>query len=123
MPIDPLYLNPGDLRHKITIQAENTAERDAAGQPVSTWTTILTTRAKIEDSGGSSYKMAFQNNAEAAQSTDLITIRWPGSSIVIEPGQQIIFGTSTYLIQAVDNVLHRNRKIRLATLMIDENSN
>ena len=123
MPIDPLYIAPGDLRHSITIQAENTADRDAAGQPVSTWETVLTTRAKIEDSGSASYKDLFQNNALAAQSTDLITIRWPGSSITIAPGQRVIFGDNSFLIQAIDNVLRRNRKLRLACLIIDETSN
>jgi hypothetical protein len=36
---------------------------------------------------------------------------------------RIIFGDNTYLIQAVDNVLHRNRKVNLACIQIDADSN
>lgn len=123
MPWNPLLLPAGELIHKITIQAPDTADPDAYGQAGTTWKDVLTTRAKIEDTGSASYKDAFAQNALAAQSTDLITIRWPGASITIEPGQRVIFGGNIFLIQAVDNVLHRNRKLRLATLMVDETSN
>ena len=36
---------------------------------------------------------------------------------------RVIFGNNTFLVQDVDNVLHRNRVVRLACLMIDEDSN
>jgi hypothetical protein len=124
MAFDPLSIEPGDLRHSITIQAQNSAERDPAGQPIpGDWTTILTTMASIESTTSASYKQQFQNNALAAQSTDLITIRWPGTSVTVAPGQRVVFGNDTFLIQAVDNVLRRNRKLRLACLIIDSNSN
>jgi SPP1 family predicted phage head-tail adaptor len=123
MSFDPLYINPGELRHTVTIQAPDTADPDAYGQSTTNWKSLLTTRAKIESTDSASYKDSFAQNAIAAQSTDLITIRWPGASIVVAPGQRVIFGDNLYLIQSVDNVLHRNRKVRLATMMVDENSN
>jgi len=122
MAFDPLYLAAGDLRHSISIQAPSST-RDAFGQAISTWNTILTTRAKIEDTGSASYKDTFAQNALIAQSTDLITIRWPGSSVTITPGQRVIFGDNVWTIQSVDNVQHRNRKLRLACMQVDETSN
>jgi hypothetical protein len=53
----------------------------------------------------------------------LLTIRWPGASITLAPGMRVVFGNNTYLVQAADNVLHRNRIVRLACLMVDEDSN
>lgn len=119
---DPLYIQPGELRHKVQIQ-QATDTRDAAGQPVAVWAVVLNTRAKIDGPSGKTYKESFANNALSSQSSDFITIRWPGASITIEPGMRVIFGDNTYLIQAVDNVLHRNRKVNLACIMIDEDSN
>lgn len=120
--LNPLYLRAGELRHAVQIQTASST-RDAAGQPVSAWTVVLTTRAKIENSGGQAYKESFSNSSLAAQSTDLLTIRWPGNSITVAPGMRVIFGNNTFLVQDVDNVLHRNRVVRLACLMIDEDSN
>lgn len=120
--LNPLYLRAGELRHAVQIQSASST-RDAAGQPVSTWNVVLTTRAKIENSGGQAYKESFSNSSLAAQSTDLLTIRWPGSSITVAPGMRVIFGNNTFLVQDVDNVLHGNRVVRLACLMIDEDSN
>lgn len=119
---DPLYIQAGELRHKIVIQSPSSV-RDAAGQPVSMWNTVLTTRAKIENSNSRTFKDSFSNNALASQSTDIITIRWPGSSVDIKPDMRVIFGDNTLLIQAVDNVLRRNRKVVLACIQIDADSN
>jgi SPP1 family predicted phage head-tail adaptor len=120
--VDPLAIDPGELRHKIQIQ-QASSTRDAAGQPVSTWNVVLTTWAKIAAPGSMTYKERFANNTFSSQSSDFITIRWPGASITIEPGMRVIFGDNIYLIQAVDNVLHRNRKVNLACIQIDEDSN
>jgi head-tail adaptor len=120
--MDPLYIQPGELRHKVQIQAQ-TDTRDAAGKPVATWAVVLNTRAKIDGPAGKTYKESFTNNALSSQSSDFITIRWPGAAITIEPGMRVILGDNIYLIQVVDNVLHRNRKVNLACLHIDEDSN
>lgn len=121
--IDPLVLNAGELRHSITIQASNKAQRDGYGQPVETWTPILTTRAKIMSTQGASYKDAFAQNALANQSTKLITIRYPGDAIIIQPGQRLIHKNDLYAIQDVDNVLERNRVLRIACMQVQSTSN
>jgi head-tail adaptor len=122
---DALYIAPGELRHSIQIQAapDGLGQRDSAGQPIDAWNAVLTTRAKIEGTNSRTFKESFSNNALASQSTDCITIRWPGAAITIEPGQRVIFGDNTFLIQAVDNVLRRNRKLVLACIGIDTDSN
>jgi head-tail adaptor len=119
---DPLLIQPGELRHLVQIQ-QATDTRDAAGQPVATWAVVLTTRAKIDGPSGMTYRESFANNALASVSSDFLTIRWPGAAVTIKPGMRVIFGKNTYLIQAVDNVLHRNRKVNLACIQIDEDSN
>jgi len=123
MTFDPLYLSAGDLRHSVTIQSANKSERDSYGQPISTWATILTTRAKIASTVGASYKDAFAQNALANQSTHLITIRYPSDAITIQPGQRVTHKNDTYTIQDVDNVLERNRVLRIACMQIESTSN
>lgn len=123
MTFDPLSLPAGDLRHSITIQAPDECSPDAYGQVTTNWKDVLKTRAKIEGTGSASYKDAFAQNALIAQGTDLISIRWPGSSVTIEPGQRVIMEANVWTIQAVDNVLHRNRKLRLACMIVQETSN
>ena len=122
MPWNPLLLPAGDLRHAITIQQPSTT-RDAAGQTVSTWTTVLTTRAKIESTTSNAYKELVQDGAIASQATDVFTLRWSGSSIDLKAGMRIQFGDNTYLVQAVDNVLRRNRVVKLFCMAIDADSN
>jgi len=122
MPWNPLYLSAGDLRHSVTIQKPS-ATRDDAGQPVSTWTNVLVTRAKIEGTTSNAYKEFVQDGAIASQATDVFTLRWPGSSIDLAPGMRIQFRDNTYLVQAVDNVLRRNRVVKLFCMVIDGDSN
>lgn len=122
MGFDPLYIAAGELRHSITVQSE-TATVDSAGQPVAVWADVLTTRAKVEGAGSAAYKASFSDNVRTSESSDMFTIRWPGKDVVIEPGQRVSFGGDFYEIQAVDNVLHRNRKVRIATKIVDEDSN
>lgn len=122
MPIDPLFISAGDLRHSVTIQ-QPSSSRDAAGQPVSTWTTVLQTRAKSESTTSPAYKELVTPDAIAAQATDVFTLRWPGPSIDLAPGMRVTFGDNLYIVQAVDNVLRRNRVVKLFTMAIDADSN
>jgi head-tail adaptor len=120
---DPLVLNPGELIHQIQIQAADTSQRDAAGQATTRWNLVLETWAKIESAGSISYRMSFSGSEFSSQSTDLMTIRWPGSSITVEPDQRVVMGNNIWTIQGVDNIQHRNRVVRLACLQVDADSN
>ena len=119
---DPLLIEPGELRHSIQIQ-KTSATRDSAGQPIPAWDVVLEARAKIESTNSRTFRMSFSDNALASQSTDCITLRWPGASIVIMPGMRVVFGDNAYSVEAVDNVLRRNRKLVLACLSIEQDSN
>lgn len=116
---DPCIINPGILRHSITIQAPSTV-RDASGQPGKTWNDVLSTRACIESTSSNSFKFSFQNNTLAANTSDCLTIRYP--SVNIEPGMRVLFGDQTYNIQAVDDLQRRHRVLRLACVGIDTGS-
>jgi SPP1 family predicted phage head-tail adaptor len=115
MPVDPLVLNPGDLRHNITIQSPSTT-RDEAGQENATWTKVLCTRASIQSTSSSAFRFSFQNNVQATNTTHLITIRYPGCNITIQPGMQVLFSDQIYTVSAVDNVLQRNRVVHMACM-------
>jgi SPP1 family predicted phage head-tail adaptor len=116
---DPLVIRPGDLRHIIAIQSQSTA-RDALGQLNSTWATVLSTWAQIQGTSSLTFKFTFQNNALASNATDCITMRYP--SVDVTPGMRVLFGDQTYTIQAVDNVLRRNRVLHLAVVGISTGS-
>jgi head-tail adaptor len=121
---NPLAISPGELRHVVQIQA-SAMVATARGQAVnaSSWTTVLTTYAKIEGTSSRTFRESFSNNSLVSQATDVITIRWPGAAIDIKTGMRVIFGDATYLIQAVDNVLRRNRKVVLACVQVSSASN
>jgi SPP1 family predicted phage head-tail adaptor len=119
---DPLILQPGTLCSKITFQqASNT--RDAAGQPISAWNNVLTTRAAVESTLTATYKSSFSGGGMVSQSSHIITTHWPGSSINITPDMRIIWGDLTFQINAVDNVQLRNRVLKIYCMTIDAGSN
>jgi head-tail adaptor len=122
MAFDPCVIAPGTLKHSITIQGQSKVP-DADGQLNAVWSTVLITRAAITSTSSISFKMSFQNSALASNATDLLTIRYPGASIIIVPGMQILYGTQTYTIQDVDNVQERNRVINMACIGMDNGSN
>lgn len=123
MITDPCVLNPGELRHRIQILRPEPTPGDTFGQRNTSWTQIHQTWAKIEGIGSAAYKRAFKDNALASQSTDIVTIRWPGAAITIKAGMRVIFGSNVFLIQAVDNIQHRNRVVLLACMQVDSDSN
>jgi SPP1 family predicted phage head-tail adaptor len=118
MAYDPLILAAGDLRHSVSIQASSTS-RDASGQLLQTWDTILTTHASIRSL---TTRETVQDSQLVSQSTHMITIRYPGKSIRLVTGNKLVHGNNVYTIQEVDNVLSRNKVIQLRALVIDSDS-
>ena len=116
---DSLYIQPGTLRHIVTIQASDTA-RDAAGQLNASWTPLLITRAAILSTASNSFRLSFSGNALASNSTALIQIRYPAVDVV--PGQQVTFGDETYVVDATDDVQRRHRVLNLACTGLDVGS-
>ena len=114
--MDPCVIQPGLLKHSITISEPATA-RDQAGQLNASWSPLLTTRAAILSTASMSFKLSFSNNALAANSTACIVIRFPVVDVV--PGLQISFEDEVFEIQAVDDVQHRHRILNLACVGLD----
>lgn len=106
-------VNPGTLRHRVQLQ-QKSASQDAAGQPLTTWTTVLTTWARIE---AITLREMFQANQLVSQISHTITMRYQ-STVPVAPGMQILFGTHTYTVQAVNNIEERGVLLRLLCLQI-----
>ncbi len=105
--MQPLAINPADLRHSISVVSRSTVQ-DAMGGVSMVWNTVLSTRAKI---AATSFKEQSQADKLTAVTSHIVTIRW--QPVTIAPGMRVQFGTRNFEIQSVDNVLERNRVVRL----------
>jgi head-tail adaptor len=118
MAFDPLFLPAGSLRHPIAIKSESlTGQQDEAGQPLdSAWASVLTTRASIDVAKQSE---TYQSGMGfTSQVTHIVKLRWTPLSIA--PGMRVYFGSKVFQIQTVENVLERNRVIKLQVLALNE---
>ena len=111
-----LALPAGSLRHSIAVQSLST-KPDSFGQPQRTWTTILVARASIE---AVLAREMYQSAQFTGQITHTVTLRWPGAAVSIAPGMQVVYGAHTYKIQTVENVLERNRVLKLMCLSLND---
>lgn len=118
MAYDPLLLQPGSLRASITIEAPSVSG-DAFGSGGGTWDAILNTRASIQ---AISQRELTQDAQTVAQVSHVIKIRYPGATVAITAGCRVLSGTAVYNIQTVENVLNRNRVIKLLCVAIDASS-
>lgn len=108
-----LSINPSELRHQVQIQARTSAQ-DTAGQPVDTWNTVGTVRAKLETLNQQQY---FQQGELTSQVSHKLTIRY--TSLPITAGMQVLFGARKFKIQAMaENVDERNTLMRILCLEI-----
>lgn len=112
---DPLALPAGFLRHQVTLQSRSTVQ-SATGAQQEIWNDLLTCFAGIETI---SEREVYQAAQFIAQVTHRITIRWPGASITVLGGMQVLFGSRVFKVQAVENVQERNRVLRLHCLEIN----
>ncbi len=108
---DPLTIESGTMRQAVTVESQSTT-KDAAGQATSTWTTSLQTRAAIRTLTLSERSSA---SGLVSQASHRITFRYQ-SSVPLLAGMRIVHGSHTYLLQAVENVLERNRVITCLAL-------
>lgn len=117
MKTDPLIINGGELRHQIAVQ-QQTSSQSSSGAPQSSWSTVLTTMAKIETATG---RELYSGDQFSAQVSHVLTIRWPGAGVQLQGGgnMRVVFGSRTFVLQFVNNVLERNRKVLLYCLEIN----
>jgi SPP1 family predicted phage head-tail adaptor len=103
MGLNQLSVNPGDLRHVVTIQTLNRTTGDQwtvtdATDATAGWTTFYTCRAAIKAIGGLAIKEGMDDGGLASVSTHLIIVRWT-SEYTIVAGMQVVFGAKVYRIQ------------------------
>ena len=112
---DPTGLAAGDLCHSITILSA-TASSDASGN-IATYTPFLTgVRAKIDPVRGVEL---IRSGQDVTQTFITVTIRYvPG----ITSQMQVQAYHGLYSIRSIENVLERNRVLKLLCLAIGNNS-
>jgi SPP1 family predicted phage head-tail adaptor len=110
-------MNPGDLRHRIQIQAPNQAQNPfAAG---SAWTTTITMWARVQPL---SSKEVFQAGAINMKVTHKITIRYPGTSVTISAGNRVLYKNRAFnLLSGIMNADERNILLDLMAFEINPN--
>lgn len=99
-------MNPGILRHRITIQ-ELREGQDEAGQPVQEWQDVATVWGAVEPLRGREYFAAAQVQAEV---TTRIRIRY---SKGIKPDMRVLYDGRLYNINAVIDPEERHMELQL----------
>ena len=115
---NPLAISLGELRQSVQL-ARASATVDSFGQKLTTWPVYLTAHAKIENLSG---QELFQGDEFTSADQVRVTIRWPGAGYPVHTGDRIFFGSHIYVVQVIDNVLERNRVVKLNCLEIDGES-
>lgn len=112
---DPLVINPGELRHPVTIQAPSSIA-DEFGNSVTpnNWTTVRTTMGAIYTAGGRETSQASQLVSEVSH---VVKVRW--TSDVLKAGYQVLFSNRLFTLEFVENVLERNRVLLLYCKEVD----
>jgi SPP1 family predicted phage head-tail adaptor len=115
---NPLVIPAGSKRNQISIQSQS-ATQDTTGGEVDSWNTVLTVMAAIATVSSKEMYQTGQTAQFTAQVTHMVTIDWPGASIPISGGMQVLFGARTFVVQTVENVQERNRVLNLMCLEIN----
>lgn len=87
-------LNPGALRHLVTIQ-QNTQTHDASGGLVDSWSTYYQVRAAVSTTGGREFYRARQTNSELTHEVTIYRLEG------VEPKMRLLWGTRVFEIVAV----------------------
>jgi SPP1 family predicted phage head-tail adaptor len=108
---DPLTIDAGTLRFPVAVQ-QQTSTQDAFGQEQTSWITLLNTRAAIR-----TLTLSERGSASGfvSEATHRVTMRYQ-SDVPLSAGMRIVYQSHTYLLQAVENVLERNRVITCLVL-------
>lgn len=116
------HIDPGQKRHKISIQQESASTQDASGQPSGAWPAILNCYAKIDTT---QTKEQFQGGF-VSQVIYEIKIDWPKRTPITTDMRLVIHpylgGAATVCeIQSVENVQKRDLVMCLVCVEIDGN--
>lgn len=110
-----LGINPSELRHSVQIQSQSLG-RDAAGQQLDTWTTVLTARASIQ---AVKQDERYEEGQLTAQATHIIKLRWP-PNVTVKSGMRVVCDSHMYVINnSPENVQLRNILLKLKVLELN----
>lgn len=104
-------MRAGELRHVIVIEQQSTAQ-DSMGGQVTTWSTLLTTRAAINPLS------AIERSASQAIATDVthqLTMRYHPllADPVLNATRRVRYGSRLFEIRGTLNVDERNRTVMI----------
>lgn len=112
---NPLVLASGDLIHSITF-LEKTNVIDASGN-TETWASAgKVSRAKIDPMRGLEL---IRSGVDVTQNYITISIRYRDD---VDATMRVQFESKVYLIEAIENVLERNRVLKLTCLGLGSNN-
>lgn len=102
-------INPGYLRHKITIQKQNnnSDKQDDYGQPLDIWVDVARSWASINPISG---KEIFAAETVSSEITHKIKIRYRSG---ITPDMRIVFNGRIFEIKSIINFQERNIDLQL----------
>ena len=108
-------LDVGALRHVIEIERAGTTpgSRGMSIAP-SSWQTIRTTRAKIETAAGNE---TAGGGVLVSDVSHVVTARWNGT--VVKANDRVVFGGRLFTVKYSENVLERNRVLRMFVREVD----
>jgi head-tail adaptor len=110
-----LIVDAGELRHPITIKSpSSTPGPYGASVTPSSWTEVRQTWAAIYTAGGRETSQASQLVSEVSH---VVKVRW--SPAVLKAGYQVAFGSRTFTVLYMENVLERNRVLLLYCKEVD----
>jgi SPP1 family predicted phage head-tail adaptor len=99
-------MNPGELRHRITLQRLTTTTNEN-GFEIEEWTDVKTVWASITNLHGREY---YEAAAVQAEQTVKFTIRYLSG---VDTSMRILFQGKQYNITSIDNIKYQNRFIEI----------
>ncbi|QMV19690.1 hypothetical protein GOB94_14060 [Granulicella sp. 5B5] len=117
---NPDIIPPGMLRSQAQVQTKSSTQTGTGSQQ-SSWTTALTCMCAVM---ALTPKESFQDGQYISQVVSRISIYWPGTSVILTAGMQVLLSTvgmpvRTLTVQSVVPVAPRNRVIDLYCIEIN----
>ena len=91
-------LDPGHMRHRLTLQTVSRSTSTVSGSQTNTWSTATTLWAAIEPTSGREFQRA---DSQVAEVTHKVTCRYRAA---IEPDARFTWGSRTFEIVSVVNM-------------------
>lgn len=101
-------INPGEYRHKITIQQKTGIQNDY-GEEIEDWVDLVTTRAGVYPISGKEFFAAETMNSEVTHKVNMRYI--PNKNIT--PDMRVKFGERVFHIISVINFQEKNVELQL----------